>query len=61
METGINPVESVKEMSEMTSKCPNCGNGGFVAKPYPEQSKCLHCGAEFYGCDQEVGREILEG
>jgi hypothetical protein len=49
-------------MSMSEGKCPNCGKGGFVASPYPEQSKCFFCGAEFYGCcDQEVGREILEG
>jgi uncharacterized protein (DUF983 family) len=45
-------------MSE--GKCPNCGNGGFVARPYPEESKCLHCGAEFYGCDQEAGHDGKE-
>jgi len=42
-------------------KCPACGHPGFVARPYPEESKCGHCGAEFYGCDKEAGREILEG
>jgi len=34
--------------------CPNCGDSGFIAKPYPEESKCSHCGASFYGSDKAV-------
>jgi ribosomal protein S27AE len=34
--------------------CPHCGNGGFIAKPYPEESHCDHCGASFFGSDKAV-------
>jgi transcription initiation factor TFIIIB Brf1 subunit/transcription initiation factor TFIIB len=34
--------------------CPNCGDHRFVAKPYPEESKCQNCGASFYGSDVPV-------
>ncbi len=34
--------------------CPNCGNSGFVARPYPEESKCRYCGASFFGSDKPV-------
>lgn len=34
--------------------CPNCGNTGFAAKPYPEESKCSSCGASFFGSDKAI-------
>lgn len=34
--------------------CPNCGDSGFIAKPYPEESHCDHCGASFFGSDKAV-------
>lgn len=34
--------------------CPNCGDSRFVAKPYPEESKCRNCGASFFGSDKPV-------
>ena len=74
IETGRYPSQSFlpahyyEELIEMEDipifpegKCPACGHPGFVARPYQEESKCWHCGAEFYGCDQEVERRILEG
>lgn len=36
------------------AKCPNCGNSGFIAKPYPEESHCDHCGASFFGSDRPI-------
>jgi len=34
--------------------CPNCGNLAFIARPYPDESKCQNCGASFYGSDKPV-------
>jgi len=34
--------------------CPVCGDARFVAHPYPEESKCAHCGASFFGSDKPV-------
>ena len=38
----------------LPGNCPNCGDPRFVAKPYPEESKCRNCGASFYGSDKPV-------
>ncbi len=35
-------------------ECPYCGAEGFIAKPYPEEFKCAHCGARFYGQENPV-------
>lgn len=32
--------------------CPYCGAAGFIAKPDPEESKCIKCGARFYTNDK---------
>lgn len=32
--------------------CPYCGREWFEAKEYPDASKCLKCGAIFYGSDK---------
>jgi hypothetical protein len=34
--------------------CPHCGDSGFTARPYPEESHCDHCGASFFGSGKAV-------